>query len=69
LVRDVMKAFERRKISLIQLLEAGGCDAGKQHQVYGAILEIELMLRTLQKHNHDNIATAIKERDGVLRFD
>lgn len=46
---ELKKTFEKRRTNLIALLEKpdNELDLGKQHQVYGAIKEIENFLRTL----------------------
>ncbi len=46
---ELKKTFEKRRANLIALLESPdhGLDLGRQHQVYGAIKEIENFLRTL----------------------
>lgn len=46
---EIIKIYEQRRRDLIGLLEHGKTmDLGKQHQIYGAILEIETFLKTLQ---------------------
>jgi hypothetical protein len=46
---EMQRIFEKRRTDLIELLENNSSlDASKQHQIYGAILEIEIFLRTLE---------------------
>ncbi|MBN2422306.1 hypothetical protein JXB41_03700 [Candidatus Woesearchaeota archaeon] len=70
--KEVIKLFERRKDNLINLLETNSAeiDAGKQHQLYGAILEIDFMIKTLQHHN-DRLAkeNLTMRKDKLLKFD
>ncbi|MFH1173802.1 MAG: hypothetical protein V1725_01575 [archaeon] len=49
-LRDLQKTYEKRRTDLIDLLENGNLDPAKQHQVYGAILEIETFLKTIKHH-------------------
>ena len=45
---EIIKIYEQRRRDLISLLEHNKTmDLGKQHQIYGAILEIETFLKTL----------------------
>ncbi|MFH1071974.1 MAG: hypothetical protein V1743_00940 [Nanoarchaeota archaeon] len=47
---ELKKTFEKRRQSLITVLSSpdSGIDLGVQHQIYGAIKEIEIFLRTLE---------------------
>ncbi|MFH1771007.1 MAG: hypothetical protein ABH828_05645 [archaeon] len=46
---EIKKIFERRKLNLMRALENGKEDIelSKQHQMYGAIKELENILKTL----------------------
>ena len=46
---ELKRTFEKRRSNLINILENpdAGLELGKQHQIYGAIKEIENFLRTL----------------------
>jgi hypothetical protein len=46
---ELKKTYEKRRHDLITLLENpnSGLDLSKQHQVYGAIKEIETLLKTI----------------------
>ena len=46
---ELKKTFEKRRLNLIKILESpdSDLDLSKQHQIYGAIKEIENFLRTL----------------------
>jgi hypothetical protein len=46
---ELKKTYEKRRHDLISLLENpnSGLDLSKQHQVYGAIKEIETLLKTI----------------------
>jgi hypothetical protein len=48
-LQEIEKIFEKRKTELITLLESDSktITLEKQHQVYGAINEIDIFLRTL----------------------
>ena len=48
-VTELKKTFEKRRSNLINIIENpdAGLDLSKQHQIYGAIKEIENFLRTL----------------------
>ena len=60
---DLKRTFEKRRSNLINILENPDAELelGKQHQIYGAIKEIENFLRTLdhlreiELHATDNI--------------
>ena len=47
--REVIQLFERRRAQLILILKEKqeSIDLSRQHQIYGAIKEIELFLETL----------------------
>lgn len=48
---EIQRIFEQRRRDLISLLEHNKqLDLGKQHQLYGAILEIETFLKTLDHY-------------------
>jgi len=46
---EIQKTFEQRKINLVRTLESGRDDIelSKQHQMYGAIKELENILQTI----------------------
>lgn len=46
---EIQKTFEQRKINLVRALESGRDDIelSKQHQMYGAIKELENILQTI----------------------
>jgi len=48
-LNELRRTFEKRRLNLINILETDGSelDLGKQHQLFGAIKEIENFLRTL----------------------
>jgi len=51
MLRDIQKTYEKRKNDLIDLLESSQeLDPAKQHQVYGAIMEIETFLKTIKHY-------------------
>lgn len=49
---ELKKVFEKRRYNLIQTLENNKdeLDLAKQHQIYGAIKEIENFLKTIDYH-------------------
>lgn len=49
-LRELQHIYQKRRSDLVDLLEHGGLDAAKQHQVYGAILEIDTLLKTLKHY-------------------
>lgn len=70
-VHDLRKTFEERRVHLINLLEdqKSGLDLSKKHQVYGAIREIENVLRTLETVRDAELADLDLVRDpdpGIL---
>ena len=52
--------FEERRLSLIETLQKGkkGMDLSKQHQVYGAIKEIESFLKTIDYYHQEELKGA-----------
>ncbi len=48
-LRQLRATFEKRRSDLIDLLESNPkLDPAKQHQIYGAIIEIENFLKTIE---------------------
>jgi hypothetical protein len=49
MIKDLIKVFDRRKQQLHSVLATrkGEMDPGKQHQIYGAINELNMVIRTL----------------------
>lgn len=46
---DIYRIFEQRRRDLISILEHNKhMELGKQHQIYGAVLEIETFLKTIE---------------------
>ncbi|MBN1385778.1 hypothetical protein JW968_02245 [Candidatus Woesearchaeota archaeon] len=56
-MKELIRIFEKRRSNLVDLLEKqrDTMDAAEQHQVYGAVNEIDLFLRTMQ-HYYDEKA-------------
>jgi hypothetical protein len=54
---ELKKVFEKRRYNLIQTLENNKdeLDLAKQHQIYGAIKEIENFLKTIDYHREIEI--------------
>jgi len=52
ILMDLKRTLEKRRCSLINMLEHGRKDLelGKQHQIYGAIKEIEKMVEEIDEH-------------------
>jgi len=47
-LRQLRATYEKRRLNLIELLEKNPkLDPGRQHQIYGAICEIDLLLKTI----------------------
>jgi hypothetical protein len=54
---EIRRILEKRRCNLINMLENGRdeLELGKQHQIYGAIKELENVLKTLDYHREMNI--------------
>ena len=52
MIKDMMKTFDNRRQQLHKALKFGSLDAAKQHQIYGAINELNMVLRTM-KYQHE----------------
>ncbi len=52
---EVMKTLEKRRYNLINTLESGRDDIelSKQHQLYGAIKELENVMKTMEHHKEE----------------
>lgn len=47
-LRHLRSLYEKRRINLVQLLEKNPkLEPARQHQIYGAICEIEILLKTI----------------------
>jgi len=47
-LRQLRALYEKRKMALIDLLEKNPkLDPARQHQIYGAICEIDILLKTI----------------------
>lgn len=59
---EIKKVFEKRRFNLIRTLETGReeIELSKQHQMYGAIKEIENIMRTIEHYRE----LEIKENDN-----
>ena len=68
MMNEVMKLFEKRRNNLINLLENNSdeLDAARQHQIYGAIMEIETMLKTLEHYREYSIKENLKKRNDLV---
>ncbi|MBU0757703.1 MAG: hypothetical protein KKF44_06545 [Nanoarchaeota archaeon] len=72
MIKDIIKLMEERRLNLINLFESEHhqIDASRQHQIYGAIAEIEFMLKTLRYHQDLNVRQNLSQReDNMLRLD
>ncbi len=54
---EIMKTLEKRRFNLINTLENGRDDIelSKQHQLYGAIKELENIMKTIEHHREEYI--------------
>ncbi|MFH0874612.1 MAG: hypothetical protein V1859_01655 [archaeon] len=71
MVNELIKIFENRRSNLVKLLDNArdDMDAGKQHQLYGAILEIDNVLEAMQDLHCKNISKKLCDRkDNLLRL-
>jgi len=74
-ILEIKKTFEKRRYNLINALEDNkeDIDISKQHQIYGAIREIENMLKTLDFHreqevnNHFDFRLSNEEQKTILQ--
>jgi len=47
-LRELRTIYEKRKANLVELLEKNPrLDPARQHQIYGAICEIDILLKTI----------------------
>ncbi|GIU70377.1 MAG: hypothetical protein KatS3mg002_1613 [Candidatus Woesearchaeota archaeon] len=47
-LRELRSIYEKRKANLVELLEKNPkLDPARQHQIYGAICEIDILLKTI----------------------
>ena len=47
-LRHLRSLYEKRKMNLVELLEKNpNLDPARQHQIYGAICEIDILLKTI----------------------
>lgn len=58
-LRELKSIYEKRKANLVELLEKNPrLDPARQHQIYGAICEIDILLKTIdhlrEQEIHDN---------------
>lgn len=48
-LRELRAIYEKRKANLVELLEKNPrLDPARQHQIYGAICEIDILLKTIE---------------------
>jgi len=48
-LRELKSIYEKRKANLVELLEKNPrLDPARQHQIYGAICEINILLKTIE---------------------
>jgi hypothetical protein len=63
MLSDISKILERRRGELVGLLEnhSDSIELEKQHQIYGAINEIDVVLQTLQYYKAKELNSASDE--------
>lgn len=66
-LRQLRTLYEKRKTNLVELLEKNPkLDPARQHQIYGAICEIDILLKTIdhfrEQEIHENIQLDKKQR-------
>jgi len=48
-LRQLKSLYEKRKMNLVELLERNPkLEPARQHQIYGAICEIDILLKTIE---------------------
>ncbi len=54
-LNKIRKSFEKRKLNLVETLKEneGELELSKQHQIYGAVKEIEKVLNIIDKHKQN----------------
>lgn len=62
-VDEVMQALEKRRSELVDLLEnrSQGMELEKQHQIYGAINEIDLFMQTINYYEKNSSVSDIDQ--------
>jgi len=70
-LRQLRSLYEKRKMNLVELLEKNPkLDAARQHQIYGAICEIDILLKTIdhlrQQEIEENFKIDAKIKGGKL---
>ena len=65
--REVIQLFERRRAELVDILKnrKDTIDLSRQHQIYGAIKEIELFLETLNYY-HESMIRDLDKVDNII---
>ncbi len=57
-LNKLKRQFEDRRLSMIETLQKGELELSKQHQLYGAIKEIEQFLKAVDYHREQQLAAA-----------
>ena len=70
-LRDLRSMYEKRRQSLVVMLEKNSkLDPARQHQIYGAICEIDMLLKTIdhlrEKELDDNYKLEAKSKGELL---
>ncbi|MCF7861290.1 hypothetical protein K9M79_03505 [Candidatus Woesearchaeota archaeon] len=68
-MKDIIKVFEKRKQDLINTLRnySSTLEPAKQHQLFGAINEIDVFLNTLYYYEEQRVAKP--QQDGFANID
>jgi hypothetical protein len=66
MIKDLIKIFEQRKEQLrgALLTRKEQLDVAKQHQMYGAAMELEMVIRTMQYHHNQ----WLQQQQGVTQL-
>jgi hypothetical protein len=60
-LRQLRSLYEKRKMNLVELLEKNPkLEPARQHQIYGAICEIDILLKTIDHLRQQEIEENIK---------
>lgn len=60
-LRELKSIYEKRKANLVELLEKNPrLDPARQHQIYGAICEIDILLKTIEHLREQEITDNYK---------
>ncbi len=65
-LKPTIKIIQERRAQLFTTLQANRLDPAKQHQVYGAVKELDLVLKILEMQNEK--LTLFQEKNELQEF-